>query len=330
VTQRLFAETPQSDAWFGYTVKLSNGVAVVGAYNSNNSGAANSGAAYVYTQDRATGQFNFTQRLTPRDPYVGGSFSLYMAFDGHTLAISASNELTNGTSGATGAIYLYTRDAGSGLWELQTKIDNAASNCQAFGRAVGLHTDLLVAGCGQQSCKGTRVYKRVAGAWPATPTAILGPEIDARSLEVQSTGGTSTIIAASMNNNLAYVYTSVQGRPWELDATLDPAVPGSTVTISGFGMKMAYADRVLSISAPFSGVSTFGRAGASFSWRRAPKGTWGGVVEHLPPAPCASCLWGYTMAVDRGCQSLLLAGPYDTVAGLYGVGTVELYPYPSL
>jgi hypothetical protein len=329
VTQRLFAETPQSDAWFGYTVKLSNGVAVVGAYMYD-SGAANSGAAFVYTQDRATGQFNFTQRLTPRDPYASGSFSLYMAFDGHTLAIAASNELTNGTSGATGAIYLYTLDAGSGLWELQTKIDNAASDCKNFGLAVGLHTDLLVAGFAQTSCKGTHVYKRVAGAWPATPTAILGPLIDAQSLEVQSTGGTSTIIAASTINKLAYVYTSVRGRPWELDATLDPAVPGSTVTIEGFGRKMAYADGVLSISAPSSDVSTFDSAGATFSWRRAPKGTWGGVVEHLPPAPCNRCGWGYTMAVDRGCQSLLLAGPYDTVAGLYGVGTVELYPYPSL
>ncbi|MEZ5283673.1 MAG: hypothetical protein R2712_02460 [Vicinamibacterales bacterium] len=133
---RLTATDPNTFANFGAQVSLSGNVAVVGAPQSDRSGAGDAGAAYVFERVGTTWS---AQSLPVTGLQVGDQFGSSVSVLGQTACVGAPQ------FGLGGAVYVYTR--GTSSWALQqtlTAPDAQAADFLGYTCAVG--TDLVVGG----------------------------------------------------------------------------------------------------------------------------------------------------------------------------------------
>ena len=163
-TQQAYLKASNTDAGdeFGIAVALVDDTLAVGARqeDSNATGvngnqADNSmsegGAVYVFTRTAGV----WSQQAYLKASNFGGRFGYSLALAADTLAVGAPNEGSNATgvngdqtdnsAPLAGAVYVFTRTAGS--WSQQAYLK--ASNTDAgdmFGHAIGLDGDTLIAG----------------------------------------------------------------------------------------------------------------------------------------------------------------------------------------
>ena len=148
----LKATNPESGGRFGGSVALDGDTLVVGEPQSD----IDSGAAYVFTRD-AEGVWSQQAYLEASHGEEHDGFGHVVAVDGATLAVSAGfedggvagingDETDNSVEGS-GAVYVFTRDAG-GAWSQQAYIKTAAPGlADLFGLgSMALDGDLLVVG----------------------------------------------------------------------------------------------------------------------------------------------------------------------------------------
>ena len=105
---------PQSTAWFGESVALSEGWLVIG---DEQGGQLISGTAYVF-RETSSGQYEFHQMLESPTPRNQGQFGRSAAFAGQSLLIGAPLESSQGQAFSApidGGIHVYSLD-GSENW----------------------------------------------------------------------------------------------------------------------------------------------------------------------------------------------------------------------
>ncbi len=148
----LKATNPESGGHFGGSVALDGDTLVVGEPQSD----IDSGAAYVFTRD-AEGVWSQQAYLKASHGEEHDGFGHAVAVDGATLAVSAgfedggvagiNGDETDNSVDGSGAVYVFTRDAG-GAWSKQAYIKTAAPGlADLFGLgSMALHGDLLVVG----------------------------------------------------------------------------------------------------------------------------------------------------------------------------------------
>jgi hypothetical protein len=154
---RLAASDGAELDFFGSAVALSGDTAVVGAPGRDEPGVAEAGAAYVFV--RSGGAWTEQQRLVAAGVAIGANAGQSVSIDGDTLAIGAPND-----AGSTGAIYVWTRDAG--VWSERTKLRGAAGGDQ-LGSAIALLGDTLLGAAGfAHDVRGTAfLFEGSGGAW---------------------------------------------------------------------------------------------------------------------------------------------------------------------
>ena len=111
-TKILRSSEREAEDWFGVSVSVSGGIAIVGAYGED-TGGSRTGAAYVFERDSETGvwgtdqttHYEETQILRPFDDAVEDYFGYDVDIDGNNIIIGAPYEDTGG--GAAGAAYIY-------------------------------------------------------------------------------------------------------------------------------------------------------------------------------------------------------------------------------
>ena len=162
----LKASNPGLRDSFGSSVALSGDTLVVGAPfessnatgvngNQDDNSATDSGAVYVFTRD-AGGTWTQQAYLKASNTGRGDWFGHSVALSGDTLAVGANRESSNATgvdgnqgnnsASNSGAVYLFTRDAG-GTWTQQAYLK--ASNTDGFdqfGYSVALSGSTLAVG----------------------------------------------------------------------------------------------------------------------------------------------------------------------------------------
>jgi len=116
-TQKLVAADGRPVDWFGNAVVIAGDTIVVGAYGAHYADQAMRGSLYVYTA--AGGVWTQAQQLVADDGDSGDAFGQAIALSGNTLIASAPGA-TIGVNYAQGAVYRYTRTAGS--WTQAQKI----------------------------------------------------------------------------------------------------------------------------------------------------------------------------------------------------------------
>ncbi|MCP4837780.1 MAG: hypothetical protein GY894_00255, partial [Planctomycetes bacterium] len=102
-TAKLTADDGASGDWFGYSVTLDGGVAVIGAMGDDDDGDR-SGSAYVFEQ-QADGTWQQIAKLTADDGAIGDDFGFGVALDGDTAVIGARYDDDNGKD--SGSAYVF-------------------------------------------------------------------------------------------------------------------------------------------------------------------------------------------------------------------------------
>lgn len=109
--QKLTASDASENDEFGYTVAISDDVALVGTWHADGEGAV-----YVFERDTGTGTWTQTQKLvdaTCLDFSCAFGFSVSLAGE---IALVGDPYKYNGEGISVGAAWLFTRDAGTGAW----------------------------------------------------------------------------------------------------------------------------------------------------------------------------------------------------------------------
>jgi len=138
-----------NNATFGYSGAIDGDTMVVGALNEN-TGAASSGAAYVYTKQGGTWQLQ--ARLTPPNPQTNAYFGIAVGVSGDTIVVAASEEDGSSTStleslnqdaNQAGAAYVYVRSGSTWTLQAYLKASNASTE-DKFGEQLAIDGDTIV------------------------------------------------------------------------------------------------------------------------------------------------------------------------------------------
>lgn len=137
---------PRDDArgdWFGWSVDISNDIAIVGAQQDDENGAL-SGAAYLF--DATTGEELF--KLRPSDAAPADYFGVSVAIDGNTAIVGAYQ---NRNPPNPGAAYLFDVTTGDQLAKL-TPSDPGSFDW--FGCSVAISGDWAIVGAWRDDDNG--------------------------------------------------------------------------------------------------------------------------------------------------------------------------------
>jgi hypothetical protein len=139
---KLTASDAAASDWFGRVVSVNGDTAVIGAYGDDDAGSE-SGAVYVFTRG-AGGAWSEQAKLTAADAAASNAFGFSASVNADTTVVGA--RYGDGGSTDSGAVYVFTRDAG-GTWSEQVKLtaSDGATN-DSFGFSVSVNGDTAVVG----------------------------------------------------------------------------------------------------------------------------------------------------------------------------------------
>jgi hypothetical protein len=249
---KLTADDGASSDYFGYSVAIDAGVAVIGADGDDDNGSS-SGSAYVYEQ-QAGGTWQQIAKLTADDGVANDLFGSSVALDAGVAVIGARY----GEGDFSGSAYVYEQQA-DGTWQQVAKLtaDDGASDDE-FGYSVDIDGDVAVIGAIADDDNGAYsgsvyVYEQQAdGTWPQTTklTADDGAESDYFGSSVAIDAGVAVIGASGDFSGSAYVYEQQADGTWQQTAklTADDGASGDY-----FGSSVATSDGVAVIGASSDG-----------------------------------------------------------------------------
>jgi hypothetical protein len=234
-TQQAYAKAANADSLdqYGVAVAVSSDTLVVGAQGeasnqtsitngataSSNNGAANAGAAFVYTRSGST--WSQQAYLKAPNAEANDNFGGAVAIDGDTIVVGAPAEdsnltsVTNGTTAsgdnsaaAAGAAYVFRRTGSSWAQEAYLKGSGLAAGAN-FGYAVAISGDTIVVGAhGESSSIGAvYVFKRSGTTWSEEQrlTAVNGEGSDDFGISVAINGDTLAVGAIGESSSQATV-----------------------------------------------------------------------------------------------------------------------------
>lgn len=135
---KLVSDTPELDAWLGYSVSLGEDRALLGARLAH---ADDSGAAYVFDFDSVS--WTQTQVLTANDGLASDQFGYAVSLDGNRALIGAA--LSDDNAVNSGSAYIFDFEANN--WNQSIKLtSNDATMNDFFGGSVSLSSDQALIG----------------------------------------------------------------------------------------------------------------------------------------------------------------------------------------
>jgi outer membrane protein assembly factor BamB len=315
--ETLHNPTPESFDRFGCSVAVSGNTVVVGA-SSDNTGATDTGAAYIY--DAITGSLLWTlNNPTPVDKdYFGNS----VAVSGNTVVVGADHP-DSGVRTA-GSAYIYDATTGNLLWTLNNPTQPAHIN-DLFGCSVAVSGNTVVVGATNDDDDTGATYVGSAYIYDAT-TGILLETLDnpnpsafddfGRSVAVSG----NTVVVGSRwddtratNAGLAYIYDAGTGN---LLRTLDNPTPAS---YDRFGYSVAVSGNTVVVGAYATYDAGAYAAGSAYIY----DATAGNLLWTLNnPTPESGDYFGSSVAVSG---NTVVVGAYRDDTGTTDDGSAYVY-----
>lgn len=228
-----------SNVKFGYSVETTGTTVMVGADGY----AGQMGSVFVFTG--SGGNWTDQQQLTASDGGPSDMFGWSLAESGSTLLVSAVK-----ANNDTGAVYVFTDEAGTWSQEAELTASDAAAN-NYFGDKAAIEGSRIVVGApGHDSEQGAAyVFTGSGSTWTqkAELTASDGGPNDCFGWAVGLSGNTVLVGAEQTNNDsgAAYVFKEV-GSKWRQRTELTPGDGGST---DEFGYSASLSGRTAVIGA---------------------------------------------------------------------------------
>jgi len=256
-TQKVSASDPAGYDNFGYSVALSGGTAVVGAYQKDLGSSVIQGAAYVFTE--SAGSWSEQQKLLASDGGEYDYFGRSVAISGDTLVVGAP-----GRESQRGAAYVFTRSADT--WSEQQKLTAEDRTVYAeFGISVDIDGDSIVVGASSAMTEkiyrgAAYIFSRSATTWNQNYKLVSddGGSDDYFGFKVDISGDNVLIGAplADSYKGKAYSFSLSTGVQKEKFTDL------SGSTSDSFGLAVAAFGDTFLIAAPFKALGTIPRYGA--------------------------------------------------------------------
>lgn len=251
--QKLIASDGALGDYFGYSVALSGGTAVIGAFKDDDPILGeDAGSAYVFARSGKT--WHQEAKLTAIDGAPNDTFGGNVAVSGDTIVIGSMRDDDRGEN--SGSAHIFMRS--NGIWTSQAKIlasDGAKGD--AFGQSVALSGNTIIIGSPRDDVNGedrgsVYAFIRDGAIWRehAKLTADDGADGDLFGISVAISGET-ILVGADLHDEVApnagavYVYTRT-GNRWSQQAKLTASDGGETDI---FGVRVALSGDTALISA---------------------------------------------------------------------------------
>jgi len=261
---KLISTDIQQDDWFGYSVAI-DGDTIVASAMGEDTGATNTGAAYIFTRSGTT----WTQqaKIQASDRSTGAYFGSSAAIDGDTVIVGAF-----GKNAETGAAYIFARSGTT--WTQQAKI--LSSDIQAedkFGHSVAIDGDTVIVGAwgedtGANAAGSAYVFTRSGTTWTqqakiqaSDPEAV---DLFGYSVAIEAD---TVIVSAPVEDpagltsaGSAYIFTR-DGTTWTQQIKI---LASDRASSDEFGTSVAISGDTVIVGAKYEDPDGTGDAGAAY------------------------------------------------------------------
>ncbi|MEQ1932693.1 MAG: choice-of-anchor D domain-containing protein, partial [Fimbriimonadaceae bacterium] len=320
--------SPAASDNFGRSVGISGTRLVVGAYRDD-TGATNSGSAYVYDLTSGTPTVPVTILNNP-NPAVSDEFGNAVAIAGTNVVVGAYLDDTDALSG--GSVYLYDVSSGTPSVPIATLINPSVSKASdQFGSSISISATRIVVGAwgnnsGASSAGSAYVYDLNSGT-PAVSIATLdnpSPAVGDMYGNAVAVSGTRIVVGAfqddtgATNAGSAYVYELSSGTPTVPVAALNNPGP---VTSDRFGSSVAISGTLMVVGVPQddTGATDAGRAYVYDLTSATPTVP---VITLNNPAPSLQDYFGFSVAISG---TRIIVGAYRDDPGGTDAGSAYVY-----
>ena len=301
---KLMVTSGQALGFFGSSVALSGGTALVGAPYVDVGGNVDRGAAYVFVRDPNTGAWSQQAKLTASDGAADDYFGQSVALAGDTALVGADRADVGGNADQ-GAAYVFVRSGTS--WNQQAKLtasDGAANDY--FGYSVALAGDTALVGApskdGLYASQGAAyVFVRSGTTWSPQRklTASDGAANDEFGTSVALSGDTALVgadradVSGNADQGAAYVFVR-SGTSWNQQAKLTASDGAAN---DYFGWSVALSGDTALVGAYWADVGGNADQGAAYVFGRS--GTsWNQQAKLTAPDGAADDYFGGSVALS--------------------------------
>jgi hypothetical protein len=323
---RLQADMPSTDGELGRTLALEGDTLVVGAPledsaagGGGSSSLTDSGAAYVFVRDAASGSWRSRVRLQAEAVSAQAQFGSAVAIDGRRIVVAARGE------GGMGAAHVF-EDAGSGRWQHTAVLrpDADVGGSPEFGCSVAVQGDRIAVGaCGDDSVAtdsgSVYVFSRdpSQGTWSRTvrlKTQSSGT-IDWFGASVAFAGdllasGASSEVTGGIPGGVVHVFSASADFREIASLHPDPVSAGAF-----FGDTLAMSGDTIAVG-NFNGTAGL-TAGAVFVFVRQADGSFQQQARLQASNAAGGDTFGHRIALES--DHLLVGAPYESAGGS-GIG----------
>ena len=204
---KLVAADLAAENWFGFSVSISEGTAIIGAPLQSVDDVKWTGAAYIFgLRDKSKKEWEEKAKLVAEDAVEKAEFGHSVAISGDTAIVGAYLD-TNAGGEKAGSAYIFVRDGKN--WTQQAKL--TADDAEAgdnFGKSVAIHRNTVIVGAHLDDDGGSKsgsayVFVRDGDTW--TQQA----KLTASDTAARDEFGTSVSISGN---------TAIVGSPFDDDA----------------------------------------------------------------------------------------------------------------
>ncbi len=263
---KLFASDAAITDFFGQSVAMGNGVALVGTPGT----VGSPGNAYLYLLDTVTGNW-VEQKLTASDTDRYDLFGTSVAIDGSIAIIGAENAV--GDLQGKGAAYVFVTDPVTGN-SIEQTILTASDGAlfDYFGHSVSISGDTAIIGAYQDDDNGSDsgsayifVRDPVTDTWTQQQKLLASDGASGHNFGSSVAISGNTMVVGASGNSSAYIFEQdpVTGNWVELKL---PATGGTSVAIRGDTVAVGSGKRVLGGGTTY----LFERNPATGNWTQLP------------------------------------------------------------
>jgi len=288
---KLVPADPITDGWFGISVALADGLALVGANPLvDPAGVFGPGSAYLFGESGA-GQWQQIAQLVPSDSFSGDRFGDSVALSGDIAVIGATTGY--GATQRVGSAYVFEK-TDSGIWTETAKLTSPTPfEFNGFGKSVAIDGDTVVIGAGGDTAPigemGGRAYvfrRDTVDNWNLISTlkASDAEKSDGFSYPTIGISENRIIVGAYLDDNVAYEAGSayifeedVYGQ-WNEVAKL---IASDAASLNRFGWSVDISGDTAVVGS-LQGGDYGDRSGTAYVFQDDGSGTWIELTKLIP------------------------------------------------
>ena len=228
---KLVAADLAAENWFGFSVSISEGTAIIGAPLHSLGDVKWTGAAYIFER-QGKKEWKEKAKLVAEDAVEKAEFGHSVAISGDTAIVGAYLDPHDGKNKA-GSAYIFVSERGQ--WEQQAKLTpDDADDGKNFGKSVAIHKHIAIVGAHLDSHSGSKsgsayIFVRDGNNWTqqAKLTASDAAARDEFGISVGISGSTAIVGSpfdddAGGKSGSAYIFGN-NGGVWTERAKLTAA-----------------------------------------------------------------------------------------------------------